>query len=101
MSFRELIGECNLCGLCCYVQNPATGTFLKCEHLKVISQPGMPNATKCGIYEKRYNGMGIALASKDGQEWAHGMCAEGTPAAINHIVESGIGKGCSLALVEV
>ena len=56
----SLKGKCNQCGVCCYV-----GAF-KCEFLDVGGTPGMPMATRCKVYDKRYTDMPILLTDPHG-----------------------------------
>ena len=56
-----LKGSCNKCGTCCFI-----GVF-KCENLEVTGIIGMPNATRCKVYDKRYSDMPILLTAPDGR----------------------------------
>jgi len=90
----KLVGECNRCGLCCY---DAAGA--KCLNLEVISTPGQPNATRCRVYNKRYDGMPIVLQHQESGELIGGVCRLDSIDETLAIINSGIGKGCSLEVV--
>ena len=66
-------GVCNQCGHCCYV-----GAF-KCEYLDVGGIPGMPMATRCRVYDKRFTDMPILLADPYGNV-KQGYCLHGSAA---------------------
>src|SRR5262245_4870948 len=89
------VGDCNLCGLCCF--NQATGSH--CENL--VLRPGKtvgdPDATYCGVYDQRYHGMPITMIDKDGNRVDEGqMCAKDSVEEDLQILVSGMGRGCSL-----
>lgn len=67
---ERITGICNQCGLCCYI-----GRY-KCENLEVTGFIGMANATRCKVYEKRFNNMPIILKTPEG-EVMHGYCLKG------------------------
>jgi hypothetical protein len=74
-----LKGNCNQCGLCCFV-----GRY-KCENLEVTSIIGAPSATRCKVYEKRYNDMPILLKSPEGHIRT-GFCLKDTPGEEQSII---------------
>ena len=69
-----LKGVCNQCGTCCFV-----GAY-RCENLDIGGIPGMPMATRCKVYDKRYTDMPILLIDHTGDVrhgfWLHGSQAE-------------------------
>ena len=85
-----LKGECNRCGLCCWVQ----GEF-KCENLVVMKPGPQPGATFCKVYETRTNGMPIKLIRKKDGATIHGTCLRDTIHE-DILILPYIGKGCSL-----
>ena len=88
----KLIGECNLCGACCFSKSGAV-----CENLEVSSRVGLPNASKCKVYAERYDGLPIRMIAKDGSIIRGYYCAKNSPAEVKTIIEMGIKKGiCSL-----
>jgi len=70
----------------------------KCLNLEVISRPGLPNATRCRVYDKRYDGMPIVLQHPATGEIRGGVCRLDSTAETLSIIETGIGKGCSLEI---
>lgn len=87
----KLSGQCNLCGLCCFVGN------LRCENLEILTFPGMPFSTRCRVYAKRYDMMPIRMLNSSGEAVGEASCAgAGTPLETLEIMQKGIGKGCSL-----
>lgn len=90
-----LVGACNQCALCCMIGK------LRCGHLILRRRPGSPMASRCAIYATRYDGMPIVLYDEKGRLRGHGVCAKDSPEDTANIIARGIGKGCSLQLVEV
>ena len=90
----KLVGECNRCGLCCFA-----GEF-RCQNLIVTGKPGEPMATACAVHRSRTPGMFILFFDSQGRVAADGVCGHNTPAEPLVIIERGIGKGCSLEVVE-
>jgi len=88
----QLTGTCNQCGLCCYWQG------CKCLNLEVIKAPGQPDATRCRVYDKRYDGMPIVLQHRQTGEIFGGTCGLDSTEETLSIIESGIGRGCSLEI---
>jgi hypothetical protein len=96
VSTMRLIGECNLCGACCFSKYGAV-----CENLEILTRQGLPNATRCRVYAERYNGMPIRMIAKDGRTLSGYYCAKNSPAEMKTIIEMGIKKGvCSLSRVD-
>lgn len=91
LSSLKLVGECNQCGLCCYVWG------FKCINLIVDGYPGEPGATRCGLYAFRYDGMPIKLVNGTGRIVGESKCALDSPAEIQRVVME-IGRGCSLTV---
>ena len=88
----KLTGECNFCGACCFSRSGAV-----CENLEVLTRPGLPNATRCRVYAKRYNGLPIRMITKAGRILRGYYCAKNSVAEVKTIIEMGIKKGfCSL-----
>src|SRR5262245_49248096 len=88
-----VVGECNLCGLCCF--NPATGT--RCSQLEVTGKPGEPYATRCLVYDQRYDGMPILMVDRDGKPTSENrVCTKDSIEEDLSIIASGIGRGCTL-----
>jgi hypothetical protein len=88
----KLIGECNLCGACCFTQSGAV-----CEHLEILSRPGSPHASRCSVYAERYNGLPIRMIGKNGRILSGYYCAKDSAAEVKVIIEMGIKRGvCSL-----
>ena len=90
----KLIGNCNRCGLCCYV-----GPY-RCINLIVMGKPGDPEATKCAVHGVRYDRMPILLLDTDGRIAGESVCGLDSEEETESIIEKGIGKGCSLELTE-
>lgn len=85
-----LKGNCNQCGLCCFI-----GAF-KCEHLEVVGIPGAAMATRCDIHEKRYTDMPIVMVSPQG-EIKHAFCLHDAGPAEDFELTKLIRRGlCSL-----
>ncbi len=85
----KLVGDCNQCGLCCYVWGYA------CINLVVTGIPGEPGATRCGVYGFRYDGMPIKLVDNKGRIVGESKCALDSDDETENIIPH-IGKGCSL-----
>ena len=92
----RLTGKCNCCGLCCV---SLLGN--KCENLRVTLFLGVPNGTYCAKYDVRYNGMPINMVDSTGAvvEVDH-VCAKDSMLETLSILQRGIGKGCSLEVVD-
>ncbi len=88
----KLVGDCNQCGLCCYVWGYA------CINLVITGTPGEPGATRCGVYTFRYDGMPIKLVDKKGRIVGESKCAFKSATETETIIPH-IGKGCSLRIV--
>ena len=88
----KLVGECNQCGLCCYV-----GSY-RCINLMVMGTPGEPMATRCGLRDLRYDGMPIKLVDDKGRIVGESKCALNSEKEIESIIPH-IGRGCSLEIV--
>ncbi len=88
----KLVGECNQCGLCCFVWG------YKCSNLILKSIPGEPGASRCGLYALRYDGMPIKLVDMTGRIVGESKCALGSPAETVRVLHE-IGRGCSLKAV--
>ena len=93
----KLRGECSKCGLCCVGTAP-DGVGWHCEFLMVTPTVplGLPEATKCGVYERRWNGMPIRLVRNDATMVA-GVCFKNCWEETHQILPH-IGKGCSLTM---
>ena len=90
----KLIGECNLCGACCFSKSGAV-----CENLEILTRQGLPAATRCRVYAERYDGLPIRMIAKDGRILRGYYCAKNSAAEVKTIIEMGIKKGvCSLTL---
>jgi hypothetical protein len=98
----ELVGACNRCGLCCSIVHE--GRRLVCEHLRArladnrIPVLGMPEASWCGVYEQREDGMMVSMLDASGTVRLVGPCGKDSAQEDHMILDSGIGKGCSLTL---
>ena len=91
-----LTGECNQCGACCFTKHGAV-----CENLEILTRPGLPDATRCKVYSKRYDGMPIRMIARDGRLLKGYYCAKNSRAEVDVIVEMGIKKGvCSLRPID-
>lgn len=74
---------------------------LRCLNLQIISEPGTPMATKCKVYHNRSYGMPIVLVNPNGVIEAIASCTFGDGRIeMKEIIEKGIGKGCSMEVVE-
>jgi len=89
----KLTGTCNQCGLCCY-----SPEGFKCLNLEVVKVPGQPEATRCRVYDKRYDGMPIVMQDPTTGELYGGTCALDSFTETMAVIESGFGKGCTLKL---
>lgn len=90
----KLIGECNLCGACCFTKSGAI-----CENLEILTRQGLPYSTRCKVYAERYNGLPIRMIAKNGRVIGGYYCAKDSAAEVEAIIELGIKKGvCSLKL---
>jgi hypothetical protein len=83
----SLVGQCNQCGFCC------TDGDMKCEHLEVTSELGAPMSTRCIVYDKRYDGMPIAMLGPAGSRMS--VCRKDSADETSGVM-SWIGRGCSL-----
>lgn len=92
MAQFRLVGECNRCGLCCMDGD------LRCNYLRV-AMLGTPGGTTCAVHANRYPGMPIMLVDGAGKVAALAQCAHGTPQDDIEIMAKGIGRGCSLRVV--
>lgn len=94
MRQSKLEGTCNRCGLCCFDRD------LRCNYLEVTALgPGVAMGTRCRVHAARWPGMPIMLVDAQGSVKAIGQCAHGTPQDEVEIIAKGIGKGCSLRMV--
>jgi len=99
-----LVGDCNQCGACCEVESD--GAILRCEHLEVLSSIGQSGATRCRAYRTRHDGMPIRLYDIRTGAFAEDefVCPKNSPensqAETETILIQGIGRGCSLTVVE-
>jgi len=89
----KLVGECSKCGLCCYDE-----LGFKCLNLEVTKAPGQPDATRCRVYDKRFNGMPIVMQHPTTLDIRGSVCALDSSAETLAIIETGFGKGCSLEI---
>jgi len=89
----KLTGTCNKCGLCCY-----SPEGFKCLNLEVVKVPGQPDGTRCRVYAKRYDGMPIVMQQRGTGDITGGVCRKDSFDETMVILETGIGKGCSLKL---
>lgn len=87
-----LTGLCNQCGLCCQIGEYQCMYLVVADGLKI----GDPAATFCAAYARRYDRMPIVMFNGDGTKFFPTVCATGSQAEEDGIVERGIGKGCSL-----
>lgn len=96
------LGTCNRCGLCCSME--VKGYLLVCEHLRAVisggqTKPlGAPEASRCGVYERRVDGMPIRLLDATGTPRMEGQCRKDHWLEDERIIARGIGKGCSLRI---
>ena len=91
MNFKiQLTGECNFCGLCCVKDG------FRCANLIITGEIGDPEATKCAVYDIRYDGMPIIMIDGNGNSKIGGKCWYRSDRETLEILDSGIGKGCSL-----
>ncbi len=99
-----LVGECNQCGVCCEVESD--GATLRCENLEVLGPIGQPWASRCRAYQTRYDGMPIQLYDIRTGRFSEDefVCAKNSPqnrhAETETILNHGIGRGCSLSVIE-
>lgn len=56
-------------------------------------------ATRCGLYPIRYNGMPIVLRDESRRLVAEKFCGKDSPEETQAIIEKGIGKGCSMEVI--
>ena len=89
LSAVKLTGDCNRCGMCCFM-----GRY-RCVNLLVEGKPGEPKATKCGAYSIRYNAMPIVMIDPEG-EIVDAFCRHDDPNEGILIASRGFGKGCSM-----
>lgn len=91
-----LTGTCSRCGLCCTAD--VEGTTVVCDHLRrfAFSSIGRPEATQCGAYARRWDGMPITMRSADGAVLLSATCRKDSPEETTVIVARGIGRGCSM-----
>lgn len=72
---------------------------LRCEHLEVLCPIGQPRASRCRVYQIRYDGMPIQLNDiRTGRRVEISLCAKNSRAETDAIVSQGIGRGCSLTV---
>ena len=91
-----LKGKCNHCGLCCFSKDRS----LKCENLGFgAGAIGLPNAYYCKVYDRRIDNMPINMIDKDGTSYGGYVCAKDSQRETFVILERGIGKGCSLEVL--
>lgn len=94
----RLEGACNQCGLCCTMA--VNGTRVACEFLEITRVPGEPLATRCTVYDRRWQGMPIRMVDPEGlvvfDRGARIVCGVGSIGEALSILSRGIGKGCSL-----
>lgn len=93
-------GECNRCGLCC-LSTGRDGEALRCKNLVVRTIVGKPDATRCAVYDRRFDGMEIEMLDAAGNLKSIAICAKGSAEEDLVIFEHGIGRGCSLTIEEV
>ena len=86
----RLEGQCNHCGLCCMVTG-LRGEQLRCGNLS--------SDNKCKVYETRYNEMPILLIGPGGVLAGVSTCAKDTEEETQLIIHKGIGRGCSLEVI--
>jgi len=100
-------GTCNRCGLCCVTEHE--GQRLTCEFLRAriqlrehggpsIVMLGQPEASWCGVYDGRVDGMPIRMLDGHGQARLLGRCGLNSAMEDTVILERGVGRGCSLEL---
>ena len=91
-----LTGECNQCGRCCEYGD------IVCQYLDIHGEIGSNHATSCKVYLLRYNGMPVnGINRYTGRVVLHSVCYKDSPGEVKTIVDRGIGKGCSLTLVNI
>jgi hypothetical protein len=94
MAQFRLEGTCNRCGLCCLDGD------LRCHYLEVSSLGvGVAMGTRCRVHASRFPGMPIIMIDVEGKVAKLAACAHGTPQDDIEIMAKGIGKGCSLRVV--
>ena len=94
-----LKGDCNRCGSCCVER--VAGVVYRCVNLIVRGEIGVPNASKCSAYARRFQGMPIVMVSDTGAMLdADMMCAKDSAEEESVIIRKGFGHGCSLTLQE-
>lgn len=97
------LGDCNRCGLCCTVQVKGYGTLV-CEYLLAVRSGGQirplgaPDASVCGVYGRRVDGMPIKMLDGTGTPRMEGQCRKDHWLEDERIIARGIGKGCSLRI---
>ena len=72
---------------------------LRCHNLIIVGELSNPNASRCAVYKNRTPGMAIMMLTPEGTVGAIGVCAHGTPQDDVVIIEKGIGKGCSMEII--
>lgn len=91
MTTLKLLGSCNQCGACC--QATYGNAIVTCEHLEVTGEIGEPEATRCLVYDRRYDGMPIRMRGPDGL-MVPTRCSKGSVNEIVQVIQR-IGRGCS------
>lgn len=99
LDVKRLAGACNGCGMCC--TGEWEGKTYKCLHLEITRSVGQPNATRCRVYDKRFDGMPVPLVDETtNQVFTLGWCWKDSEEETAAIISRGIGRGCSLVLVD-
>ena len=99
LNVKRLAGVCNGCGRCCVGR--WEGRPFRCANLEVTGNIGTPNATRCRVYSQRWNGMPVMLRDTEtGTALVIGQCWKDSDAETAAIISTGIGRGCSLVLVD-
>jgi hypothetical protein len=93
----RLAGTCNRCGRCCEERHE--GEWYTCTSLELHGAMGAPDATTCRVYDARTDGMPITLLAPSGASRAS-SCWKDSLFETLGILNSGMGRGCSLTLEE-
>lgn len=99
MDNLKLVGECHRCGLCCEFKGYRCLNLIAPAPIGIVPAI-LPGPTTCRVYDRRYDRMPITLMDARGNI-ARGECAKDSLTEVATIIETGIGKGCSLSVAEI
>jgi len=94
-------GVCNRCGVCCQYEAADGSGPVRCGYLEVRpgARVGDPQATTCRQYDTRYDGMPIPMQYLNGTDYGWAKCAKDSSMEDLVIRFRGIGRGCSLEIL--